>query len=95
MPSSSMARSMVSSGAVIFTPSSLSTSALPESELMALFPCLATATQPSAATTNAVAVEMLNEPVHDTGPTCIPSGFRLTLTRFIRARIAVAAFAIS
>ena len=43
-------------------PNSLKTSALPDLELIALLPCLATAT-PVAAVTNATPVEILNDPV--------------------------------
>ena len=78
------------------TPSSLKTSALPESELTALLPCLATARRSSDARTKAVAVEILKEPVPEPPvPQVSMRGFLSTLTRFMRARIAVAAPAIS
>ena len=44
------------------TPSASRTSAEPQAEVMARFPCLATGT-PAAATTSAAAVEMLKVPL--------------------------------
>jgi len=59
IPISLKARSDSSGSADTFTPSAVSTSALPDLLLAARFPCLATG-NPAAAITNAAAVEILN-----------------------------------
>ena len=94
MPLSLMHRSTPSGESSILTPSSSSTSALPQVPEAARLPCLATLS-PAPAATNAAAVEMLNvfspSPPVPTESTNIPS----TLTRRENSRMTVAMPAIS
>ena len=62
MPASARHRSTPAASRSIVTPSASSTSADPQCELAARFPCLATGT-PAPATTIAATVEMLNVPL--------------------------------